>query len=417
MPAAPGRPLTPIDPDASAAAALGAAVRKRRLKDNLTLAGLGSLCGYSSQHLSDLERGKGSVSRACIVALDAALAAEGALLALLKPAVLERAFAAQDRAAERARAAATIDDDVQPTNRRGLLEASAATALGGTALGAAPAAAREVDPKLPAHWMALLAVLSAHDDTFGPREVLAVVVRELRVIAEHRAAARGELRTALMRVEACWAQLAAWLSNDAGDVAARDAWTDQALRLAESAGYVDMVAGAHMRHSQWAAQALDARRTVAHAEAGLRVPGAGAQTRVLCALRAARGRALADDRLACERRLADAHGWLDNSSPVPPCGVGAASSVLVRAVEAHCWLLLEPRKAIGLYESVLRDWPRARVRDGGIQRVRLAHACAAVGEHDRARAEGQRALAAARQTQSAMAALELRRLRDALTAA
>jgi transcriptional regulator with XRE-family HTH domain len=409
-----GRPLTPLDPGASAAAALGAAVRDGRLAKGLTLTALGALVDYSPQHLSDLERGRSSVTQACVGALDAALDADGALLALLRPAVTERAMAAQARAAARGR---YDDDDVDPTTRLGLFEAGAATALGAATVGPAPARARDVDPGLVDHWMSLLRLLSAHDDTFGPREVLAAVVRELGLIAEHRAAARGDLRTELMRVEACWAQLAAWLSNDVGDVRGRDAWTDHALRLAETAGYADMAAGARMRHSQWAAQELDPARTVAHAEAGLRVPGAGSQTRVLCALRAARGHALTGDRPACERRLADAHGWLDSASPAPPCGVGGAGPVLVRAVEAHCWLLLEPRKAIGLYESVLRDWPRARVRDGGIQRLRLAYACAAVGERDRARAEGRRALAAARQTQSAMAARELRRLRDVLAAA
>jgi transcriptional regulator with XRE-family HTH domain len=183
-----GRPLKPLDPTAGAAAALGARVRSRRLEENLTLAALGALAGYSPQHISELERARASVTRQCVTALDAALGANGELLELLRPAVTERAFAAQDRAA--ARGGATMDD-VDPTNRRGLLGASASAALGVAGVAAAPVAARDVDPELPEHWGGgLLRLLGRYDETHGPRDVLDTVRRELRVIAE-RADARG----------------------------------------------------------------------------------------------------------------------------------------------------------------------------------------------------------------------------------
>jgi tetratricopeptide (TPR) repeat protein len=247
--------------------------------------------------------------------------------------------------------------------------------------------------------------------------LLGIVRRELRRIAEHRKVARGELRSELLRTEACWTAFAAFLSNDAGDVRSRDAWTDRARWLAEEADDPDMAALARMRRSQWAAQELDAPRAVAFANAALRTPAASTQTRALCEMRHAHAHAIAGDAASCERSLAAAYELAeDATSPGRPWG-GRVTPVLVRGAEARCWLVLEPRKAIPLYERALQEWPRERVRDGGLHQARLALACAATGEHDRARAEGRKALAIARSTKSSVAARELRRLRETLAAA
>jgi hypothetical protein len=71
---------------------------------------------------------------------------------------------------------------------------------------------------------------------------------------------------------------------------------------------------------------------------------------------------------------------------------------------------------LALYESIVREWPRDRARDDGLHRARLALACAAAGERDRATAEGRKALDIARTTKSSVAASELRRLDDVLSA-
>jgi hypothetical protein len=56
------------------------------------------------------------------------------------------------------------------------------------------------------------------------------------------------------------------------------------------------------------------------------------------------------------------------------------------------------------------------LRDGGLHQARLALACAAAGELDRAEAEGRKALAMQRATKSGIAARELRRLGQTLSA-
>jgi len=251
---------------------------------------------------------------------------------------------------------------------------------------------------------------------FGPRGVLAVVQREVRVIGAHRDAARGELRTELMRVEARWAGFEAWLCHHTGDGRSRNAWTDRALWLARESDYSDMAAFGRGRQSK---HASDARRAVEYAEDALRVRGASAQTRAWCARYAAVGHARVGDTASCERRLHEAYSLLEDAeSSAPPWAHGfRVTSSGTRATEAHCWLAMAPAKAIGFYEDALREWPRAEVQHGGLQRARLALACAKVGELDRAEAEGAKALAIAKRTGSVTIKRELKQLGAVLQAA
>jgi transcriptional regulator with XRE-family HTH domain len=423
-----GRPPNPLDPGASHAARLGAEIRARRTNAGLTLEALADRVGCSPQHISEVERAKTTPAVAFVTAVDRALEADGAIERLLPPVLQEREERRQERAeARRADRDPSVpcdaathsevagdDEDVEPTDRRGLLGAAGAAALGLST--AVPVAAREVDPELPAHWTRLLTLLGRHAEMFGPRGVLDIIEREVQVITAHRAAARSELRTELMRVEARWVAFAAWLCHHHGDARGRDARTDRALRLADESGDADMAAFGRGRQSK---HASDARRAVEYAEAALRVRGASTQTRAWCARYAAVGHALAGATASCERRLQDAYVLLEDAdSPPPPWSHGfRATSSGTRATEARCWLAMSPAKAIGFYEDALRDWPRAEVQHGGLQRARLAHACALVGELDRAKAEGAKAFVIAKQTGSASVFRELRQVTAVLRAA
>ena len=421
-----GRPPNPVDPEASHGARLGFEIRTQRIALDLTLGEFGALTGYTAQYVSEVERAKTTPAAPFIVACERALDAHGELEPLLPAVLQERERKRQERAAARRASlpcAATHneagDEDVDPTNRRGLLGAGAAAALsGGGAVSAA--SAREIDPGLVAHWTRLLSLLGRHNAMFGPHEALPTVLHELELIAGHRALASGDLRIELMRVEARWTGFAAWLSNDTGQLRDRDTLTSRVLGLAKESGYQDMVAFARMRQSQWAAQQLDAHRAIAFAEAALRIPRTSEQTRARCELRAAFGHALANDVAACERSLAAAEGSLehgDDPSFVWPWVGRATIRSHVRPDEARCWLRMRPAKAIPLYENVLREWPRDQPAMGGLHQARLALACAAIGEHDRARAEGRKALAIARTTNSGRATRELKRLSAELRAA
>jgi transcriptional regulator with XRE-family HTH domain len=400
--------VKPLSRDAPpAAAALGGELRRRRLGLGLTLDALGARSGFSAQHISSLELAGAGATRCCVAALDEALDADGALLELLPAADAERRQAADDRAAARR----YDGEDVDPTNRRGLLGGAAGAALTAAAVGPAPVAAREVDPELPAHWERLFVLLHHHDAVYGPRDVMDAVRHERRLIAEYRTAARGELRLALMHVEARWTLYAAWLCEDTGDRRGRDALLERALRLAREADHPDLIAWARARQAQWA----EPLRAIRAAEAGRRTPRAGAHMRLLCALRAAHAHAQIGEDDAAARKIFEAESLLEQGSTAQDTFV--APDRIVRTWEARCWSVAQPAKAIGLYEGVLRDWPRDRVCDAGLYRARLALACAAAGELDRARAEGRKALAIAKETKSATATRELKRLGVALAAA
>ena len=73
-----GRPLKPLDPDATMASWLGAELRARRVARDLTQQALGDLIGYSPQHVSEVERARTAPAQPFIVACDDALdAGEG----------------------------------------------------------------------------------------------------------------------------------------------------------------------------------------------------------------------------------------------------------------------------------------------------------------------------------------------------
>lgn len=96
-----GRPPKPLDADGSSAARLGVELRRCRERRGLTQGALAAVIGYSPQHLSEVERGAGSVSEQFVQACDDALGADGQLVKLLAPVVYERARARWADRAER----------------------------------------------------------------------------------------------------------------------------------------------------------------------------------------------------------------------------------------------------------------------------------------------------------------------------
>jgi transcriptional regulator with XRE-family HTH domain len=403
-----GRPLAPLEPSASAAARLGAELRELRLQHELTLAGLAARVGYSLQYISQIEHGRTVASEVFVHSCETELRADGALTGLLPAAILEHARHRARRTA--ARRGAHVHDDnentLDPITRR-----DTGTATARLLAAAAPTAAREVDPALPDHWEQLLAIVGTHDAAHGPHGVLDAVRRELRLIAEYREIARGELRTKLMSVEARWVVYAAWVCEDTGDRRGRTALLERALCLAREADHPALIAWTRARQAQW----TDAPRAIRLAQAGLRTPRADPHTRALCAVRAAHAHAHIGDVQATKRMLAQAYTLAAQDSAPPPLSASTPlAEHVVRCWEARCWAVLSPARGVRLLDDLLRDWPRGRTRDGGLYLARLANACAAAGQPDRARAEGAKALAVARTTRSHVGARELTQLTAAL---
>jgi hypothetical protein len=154
---------------------------------------------------------------------------------LLPAVVLGQAQQRSARAAARRGADIHSDqeDDVDPINRRELTAAGAAAVLS-LGAAAAPASGREIDPALPGLSERLLAIIGTHDAAHGAHDVLGTAHRELRLIAEHRKVAIGDLRTALMHVEARWAVHTAGLCEDTGAPRGRATLLERALCLARA---------------------------------------------------------------------------------------------------------------------------------------------------------------------------------------
>jgi transcriptional regulator with XRE-family HTH domain len=393
---------------------LGAELRGLRTAHGLTLAALSVRVGYSAQYISQVEHGRTTPGEAFVHTCDAELGAEDALMRLLPAVIFEQVRHRCARVAARRGADIQGDQeaDADLVTRRGLAEAGVAAVVG-LGVAAVPASAREVDPALPGHWERLLAIIGTHDAAHGPHGVVGAACRELWLITSYREVARGDLRTALMRMEARWAVYAGWLCEDTGDPRGRDALVQRALCLAREADDPDLVAWALARQAQW----TDLSSAAGIAETGLRTPCAGAHTRALCAVRAAHAHAHIGNADATERLLARAHDLAAKNSAPPPLSVSVPlGEHVVRCWEARCWAALSPAKGVALYDSLLRDWPRGRTRDGGLYLARLANACVNAGEFDRARTEGRKAFAIARTTRSRVAARELAQLATTLNA-
>ena len=104
----PGRPAKITDSASSAAAALGAELRRLRIDRGLTLTQLGRLVGYSWQHLGAIKRGSAVPSEVVVVACDAAVLANGRLLSMLPAVIREQARVRHQHEAAR-RPARSID--------------------------------------------------------------------------------------------------------------------------------------------------------------------------------------------------------------------------------------------------------------------------------------------------------------------
>jgi hypothetical protein len=259
-------------------------------------------------------------------------------------------------------------------------------------------------------------VLGQHDRVVGPRAVIGIARSELALIERHRHVARGVVRTSLEKAEARWADYAAWLCDDTGDCEGADYWLGRATALAENAGDRLMVSFVLSHQSRLACDRRDTGRAIALAESAQHTREITPPVQALAALREARARAQANDMHGCQRTLHDAYALVEGGHPsgsgvFESLAVDSTSHDYVRRYEADCWLRLKrPDRAVPLFEQVLEGLPDSRPRDRGLNGARLAVACAAAHAHDRAAAEGIRAVAIAKTSRSERTLRELRRL-------
>jgi transcriptional regulator with XRE-family HTH domain len=202
-------------------------LRRCRERRGLTQGGLAALIRFSPQHLSEVERGAGSVSEQFVQACDDALGADGRLVQLLPPVVYERARTRWSNRAER---------HSEPTGASAASVPSSASESGATDRADPNRVVTSTDADVIAQ---MVSALRRVDNRYGGGYVRGVVLRYLN--AEVRPVlrtleARGSAPQRLMHVVAELTQLAGWISHDVGEDSLARWYFGESLRLARAAG-------------------------------------------------------------------------------------------------------------------------------------------------------------------------------------
>ncbi len=400
----------------------------------MTLEAFAELISFSAAHLSEVERGRTSVSEQFVAACDEALEAGGALLELLPSVVCERAAKRHRNQARRRESDTrhTETGDALVDEGHAAFPSPAPLADHAGPVGAFPLGSPGTDSTPPVslippeaggfviRWRQLLDVFVASERVLGARPVIIAMAAELPMLQVQREAARGEKRTELLRAEARWAEFVSWLSDNLGAYRSGRQWLDRARDLALEADDRPMVAYVLMRKSQQALEhGQDFRGAINLAEAGQGERELPPLVRALSAVREAHGHAILLNRGACMRKLNEAHDLIERRAHAhdlwwTSTGTHCTHNY-VWAYEGHCWLQLhEPAKAVGCFQKALAPWPGIYRAEEALQRTRLAIAHAANNAPDQAASEGQRALEIHQAAPSSRALVDLARLDEQL---
>jgi transcriptional regulator with XRE-family HTH domain len=230
-----------LDPTVTAAACLGALLRRLRNFNGLTQAGLGRRTGYHGSYIGAVERSAVRPSRELVERSDEALRADGVLLMLWPLVDLEGTLPATDGDEP---ALELVAPDARPGSDGAVFEAvevarrAEASELGpGTLAGVERTVARLRDAAAGTPPGALLPAVLAQLGYVGR------LLERRPNLAQHRR----------LLVAAGWLSvLVAQLSFEAGDREAAEASRDAAFRLARQAGHAELAAWSVEALALWA---------------------------------------------------------------------------------------------------------------------------------------------------------------------
>jgi len=320
-------------------------------------------------------------------------------------------------------------------DRRALLQAGVGTLLEAFALGqqfdtgrhiagqpgppdrmtvTSPAHVDEILAHLREQWHALVKT----DNLLGPRFALAGVLNQITVVEALGSVLRDEQRLEVVRLGGQYAESAAWLYEDAGNMAQARYWTSRAMEWAYEAGDERLLAWTIFRRSQQAAATEGAAQVIGFARAARRNEEQLARpTRAAIRVQEAYGHALDGDERDSQRLLDEAHTWAA-SDTVGDARGGHGSYCTPGHIEiqrASCWLTTgKPKKAIQLYEQTLPALPAVYQRNRAAAQVRLAVAYVADGQPEQAASTARAALPVARSAGSTRIVAEIKSLRTEL---
>jgi transcriptional regulator with XRE-family HTH domain len=263
-----------------------------------------------------------------------------------------------------------------------------------------PAQAEELLNHLQDQWHALVKT----DNLLGPKYALSAVTDHLEVIGMVLRAARQAVRTRALSLGARYAESAAWLYEDSGDLEAGRWWVGRCMEWAVEAGDDVMVAWSLFRRSCQAVVDGDAAQVIGLANAARR--GAGSLPHPMLAAifqQEAQGHALDGATAGFEHALEHARSYAAAGDPGDASsGHGSFCTPAYLDMQAgRCWLRLgRPAKALSSLQAAVDMLPVVYQRDRGVALSGLAAAFAATGEAEQAARAALRALAVARDTGS-----------------
>jgi hypothetical protein len=181
---------------------------------------------------------------------------------------------------------------------------------------------RRVDTASVGILATMLAEQRRVEDALGSTPLIGPVTDELGRIVEVVREAHGPVRPQVVDVAAQWAQFAGWLNTSAGRPGVAEAWFDRAVVWATEAGNSDLTSTVLSFKGHLAWTYGDVGPMVGLTEAARRITGVYPGERAYDALQAARGHAVAGDRLAAEDDVARSRDLeasaREYQQPIPP---------------------------------------------------------------------------------------------------
>lgn len=392
----------------------GAELRRLRLAAGLSLHDLSVLIHYSRGHLSKVENNMAPPSAALARLADAAVNAEGKLIAFLE----KHMDPEQPRTGTESETWAAVMDPQSgtwfaPVAQGHALAQWASSAQGFSVSPVTDVSSAQAEPVLRAFRVAFDEI-RADGRLMDPRFLLPLIWARSHVLRELSAAGRPAFRRASLVLAARYAEFAGWMSQEAGDDRAALWWTDLAVQLAADGG--DAVLGAHanVRRALVTLYRGDAAGTVELARRAQAPGHVPMSVKGLAALREAQGLALAGEGAECHRAIERGAGYLARAGAADPALPALGStSVADPAAMTSGWCLYDlgrpAEAAVTLGQEIAQvppDGLRARTRFT----ARQALATAMAGEVDKACELTRGVLASAHDLGSATIRHDLRQL-------